>query len=1025
MRVTFLELHNVKSYAGPTRIDLTEGLNAICGANGSGKTTVLEAIGFALFDFQPYTRESFVREGERHGLVRVGLLARDGREYEIVRRAGGGTYYVADLETGTHLAERRDAVLTWVRESALDVEPDTDLTALFKNAVGVPQGLMTADFLGTPSTRKTIFDPLLRVEEYQHVYEELRDTVTWLRDRTGEVDQEIAALRVDADRIPETRDQVETLRAQLIAGQDQLDRAVTNLQRLEGERARLDQLESALAAIDGDLRAAGYEVSRRTDFFTAATQSLAAAREARRLAAESEPGYRTVLAVRSRLAALEEQRVERDALTAALSAAQSERQTIWGRIEQLDAALQAALAADQAALSPDLAERVRHQIELDAALRDLEATLRDIPRLDAQIKRLQADLAALERSMAAKQDRLHRARQAQESAVHLDDVQARFNDVSAQLAELGPHKRRLTELGDEGKKLKDQRLQLVDQVRRFQQLRDRLAADEPIAAGYDDLTQRRQALREQRIQLTAALDYQDLARAELHREHCPLLELRCPVVTADSALLDNLDRRQAEITAQRQTIDTDLAVLDQQLAAAKAAAESVQSLRVEVARLHHAPDQLERIETDLRLCLDQYHDLAASLQQESAWQDEQRALQAKLDELHQAVTLAAGLEHLEEQLQSDSDTHATRARDLAEAREQRAALGAAEQRAAALRVELTALGNPYQEQQDLLATARQRPGIEERIAAQQSLLTEAAGRVKALTGQLAAFAALDDEFSAQRALEQQSLSDYERHLQHREEARLVEEREQSVRETEAALAQAQKTQADLTTRRQALAAGYDLEQHAAVKRECEEAHAEFARQTTLHERRQTDLDSAEQTLTTLQRAADRLRLRSDERAELTRVSQAVTFIRDTIRSAGPRVTEVLLKNISQGANDIYAEIVDDHAVELRWDRDYEVLAQRGAETRKFAQLSGGEQMSAALAVRLALLKEMSEVDFAFFDEPTQNMDIDRRGNLAAQIRQVRGFDQLIVISHDDTFEHHTDNLIRLRKVDEETRVDQP
>ena len=79
-------------------------------------------------------------------------------------------------------------------------------------------------------------------------------------------------------------------------------------------------------------------------------------------------------------------------------------------------------------------------------------------------------------------------------------------------------------------------------------------------------------------------------------------------------------------------------------------------------------------------------------------------------------------------------------------------------------------------------------------------------------------------------------------------------------------------------------------------------------------------------------------------------------------------------------------------------------------------------MSAALAVRLALLKEMSEVDFAFFDEPTQNMDTERRSNLAGQISQVKGFDQLIVISHDDTFEHHTDNLIRLEKQYEETRV---
>ncbi len=79
-------------------------------------------------------------------------------------------------------------------------------------------------------------------------------------------------------------------------------------------------------------------------------------------------------------------------------------------------------------------------------------------------------------------------------------------------------------------------------------------------------------------------------------------------------------------------------------------------------------------------------------------------------------------------------------------------------------------------------------------------------------------------------------------------------------------------------------------------------------------------------------------------------------------------------------------------------------------------------MSAALAVRLALLKKLSTLNLAIFDEPTQNMDELRRMNLADQIRRVRGFDQLIVISHDDTFEQGLDSLVRLNKVDGETQL---
>ena len=71
-------------------------------------------------------------------------------------------------------------------------------------------------------------------------------------------------------------------------------------------------------------------------------------------------------------------------------------------------------------------------------------------------------------------------------------------------------------------------------------------------------------------------------------------------------------------------------------------------------------------------------------------------------------------------------------------------------------------------------------------------------------------------------------------------------------------------------------------------------------------------------------------------------------------------------------------------------------------------------MAAALSVRLALLKQLSDVRIAFFDEPTTNMDAERRENLATQISNIKHFDQLFVISHDDTFEGYVDNVITLR-----------
>ena len=83
-------------------------------------------------------------------------------------------------------------------------------------------------------------------------------------------------------------------------------------------------------------------------------------------------------------------------------------------------------------------------------------------------------------------------------------------------------------------------------------------------------------------------------------------------------------------------------------------------------------------------------------------------------------------------------------------------------------------------------------------------------------------------------------------------------------------------------------------------------------------------------------------------------------------------------------------------------------------------------MAAALSIRLALLRQLSAIDVAFFDEPTSNLDEIRRENLAEQIVAIKntGFSQVFVISHDDTFEQATDHVVRVFKRDGESQVEE-
>ena len=121
--------------------------------------------------------------------------------------------------------------------------------------------------------------------------------------------------------------------------------------------------------------------------------------------------------------------------------------------------------------------------------------------------------------------------------------------------------------------------------------------------------------------------------------------------------------------------------------------------------------------------------------------------------------------------------------------------------------------------------------------------------------------------------------------------------------------------------------------------------------------------------------------------------------------------------ISQDANNRFHELIGDNSLDITWNDDYGIVMRKGKNETDFKLLSGGQQMAAALAVRLALIRRFSGLRIAFFDEPTHNLDSERRENLAHSFYRISGFDQLFVISHDETFNSVIENTIGVRMED--------
>lgn len=168
-----------------------------------------------------------------------------------------------------------------------------------------------------------------------------------------------------------------------------------------------------------------------------------------------------------------------------------------------------------------------------------------------------------------------------------------------------------------------------------------------------------------------------------------------------------------------------------------------------------------------------------------------------------------------------------------------------------------------------------------------------------------------------------------------------------------------------------------------------------------------------------------MKTRSAEKKILEDKAELVTFLRNKIfNNVSAQLSERFREEISLRADRIYRNIAETDE-ELYWGDKYQIVLRdmHDGELRERTddQLSGGQTMSAVVALRLALLQTIG-ARVAFFDEPTSNLDAARRENLAYAFRAIdvgreevteHWYDQLFLISHDVAFTEITDQIIPL------------
>ena len=526
--------------------------------------------------------------------------------------------------------------------------------------------------------------------------------------------------------------------------------------------------------------------------------------------------------------------------------------------------------------------------------------------------------------------------------------------------------------------------QLISQQAQVTQTRDRLVGLQPQVDEILALEDHRDRLQQQLSRIAAARQFEaeisTLVAASQSQGQAQQSEIAA-VLTDLAALATSLPLLSGQTLDRLQRALQDTAALHESLVAALEAI------------LHDLADQTD--ETALKKAL---KTLENSLKQRYGWRAELNQLSditARLGELQQThAGLTAQLESLSQPIAQQAKTTAALA-DLDR--------------------QLEALGRPREKSQILERTLQDKARVEQTHQALMAALGELDPPLRALVQQLESFADLDQRLTLVQGDRAQYQSGYSLYLQHQQLANQHSslQAELATAQTELAQIQAQQVEADQAY--QTALASFDpaaaatLEAtYGTVKSEADQLAGSLPQQ----QQRLADLN---QQITGLEAIAQRRDRAQQQLQAQEKARRFINFARKAYNEAGPRITEQYVRSVSQQADRLFRDLLNRPNVALQWTRDYEILVQDGPNQRRFINLSGGEQMCAALAVRLALLKVLADVDIAFFDEPTTNMDRPRRQGLAEAIGRIKTFQQLFVISHDDTFEQLTENVIMVER----------
>ncbi|MEO1671806.1 MAG: exonuclease subunit SbcC [Cyanobacteria bacterium J06631_2] len=606
-----LTLKNFLSYRDATLNFKGLHTACVCGANGAGKSSLLEAITWVVWGkSRAATEDDVINGGGKN--VRVDFdFSYGGQVYRVIRSRTRGRSSSLEFQVETKAGNFKSITAKGLRAtqeeiiSCLKLDYDT-----FTNSAYLRQGRADEFMLRRPSERKQILADLLKLDRYEQLSGKAKDTAKEYKGKIEQLKQNLEPLEIELDKRKEIATELATVKQELAELQKVQDGDRTKLQQLQAIEYQRQTWEKQLTMQQSQYQNLEQDCDRATKDINGIRGQLVALEGLLKQTGEITQGYEQLLT-------WQKQEKDLSIKFAAHQEAQQQRQQLEKQLSQQKNQLNLQINQTQTRIE-SIEQQEQEITKVLAKGGDVESALVKLAKARQQLTEL--DRLQQYTSPLVKQK---------------NDLEKEINREEAKLsARLEQLHQAACKLAADIEKVPEQRNQLltvdaqIDELAKKRVYRDRVKEKGTERRSFQSKLQENQRIYERQIHELQ----QKLQMLEHPDAICPLCDRE----------LDNLHRHQVveKTQKQKQDINEQIWVIREQLSTCD------REIQVLIQEHREISQQISRFDSLQK----QYGQLEAQLEATEAVYDQLRETQSEKEHLERSLSSGNYAENLQTEI---------------------------------------------------------------------------------------------------------------------------------------------------------------------------------------------------------------------------------------------------------------------------------------------------------------------------------------------------------------------------------------